>query len=165
MEIRQRWVKKNVSSWSQVWCPLPISLGVDRDYWHFDLMKYRWLMMTNDDYCYWTCWKMMKDVERWKYRVTIHCSSLLWPEQWTHRLKPSAKAVRQMYAIYGMEKPWERHGHMATPMDWKTNEWIQWMDSTDSMDWKWIGVIGVTSRIEKDWNRMGWTKQPEGPTS
>ena len=129
--------------------------------------------MTNDDYCILLLLNMLKDVEKcWTMKVssgwlvmTIHCSALLWPEQWTHRLKPSAKAVRQMYAIYSMEKPWERHGHMATPMDWKTNEWIQWMDSTDSMDWKWIGVIGVTSRIEKDWNRMGWTKQPEGPTS
>ena len=116
--------------------------------------------MTNDDYCYWTCWKMMKDVERWKYRV----GDLSWPfiarrccglsngrTDWSPAPRPSGRCTPST--------AWRNHekGMATWPLQWIEkpmngfNEWIQriqWIENgLESLEWlpglKRIGIEWV----------------------
>lgn len=63
--------------------------------------------MLNDESIEWVTWVTWVTChDRHHSLLEWRCCGLRPTEQWTHRLKPSAKAVRQMYAIYkAMEKP------------------------------------------------------------
>lgn len=138
-------------------------------------MKYRWLMMTNDDY--WTCWKVLKDVERWKYRVGdlgdlgdlswpapfIARMALLWPEaNWAMDAQIEAQRQGRQANVRHLQSHGETNEKMVKkPMNGLKNQWMDWiiMDSMNGlkMDWSHWGDFQDWKGLESNGlNQTTW---------